>query len=255
MITSKTNKICKLVNSLKMKKYRVECQQFLVEGTSSVHDALVAHANVEFVCINENYTHGEDFGHVPVYQVKDEIFASMSCTKNPQGILACVTMQRQEIPEKNDGFYLFCDEVNDPGNAGTIIRTADACGCDAVLFSENCVDIYSDKTIRASMGSFFHLPVLDNVPKEWLCDMKNKGYRVAGGILDEDSLDYTEADLVSPIILVVGNEANGISDAVKQMCTQKVIIPIFGKAESLNVSIAAALLCYEVRRRQGSIDR
>jgi rRNA methylases len=249
-ITSKSNKIVKLVNSLKLKKYRTTYQKFLVEGASSVHDALVSQADIDFVCVSESYSFDMEC-KVPIYQVKDEIFEGMSCTKSPQGILACVTMRKQEILPKSDRFYLFCDEVNDPGNAGTIIRTADACGCDAVLFSKNSVDIYSDKTIRASMGSFFHVPVLDNVEKDWLSDMKNKGYRVAGGILDEDSESYTQADFTAPIILVVGNEANGVSDTVKQICTQKVVIPIFGKAESLNVAVAAALLCYEVKRRQG----
>lgn len=255
IITSKSNQRYKQIESLKMKKYRFLYQQYVVEGINPVQDAIHAHAPIVSIAVSETFYRErgmDDFSCYTVDIFSDSLFHAISCTKTPQGVLACVAMEEKTLPQKEDAFYLFCDGISDPGNAGTIIRLADACGCDAVLFSENSVDIYSDKTIRASMGSFFHLPVMHHVSAEWLAEKKREHFRIVGGILSADSVAYTNVAMRFPLIIVVGNEANGISAAVQALCTDQAIIPIYGKAESLNVGVAAAVMCYEARRQNES---
>ncbi len=254
IITSKSNKLVKQIEALKQKKYRQKRKEYMVEGIKPVHDALEANAPVTQICVSQSYDNANGtngFESYPYMVFSDDVFSSMCCTKTPQGILACIAMEEKNLADSPCGFYLYCDGVSDPGNAGTIIRIADACGCDAVLFSPNSVDIYSDKTIRASMGSFFHLPILEGVFPQWLEERKDKGYKIVGGILSETSVPYTNLVMQPPVVIVVGNEANGITDSVQSLCTDRAIIPIYGKAESLNVGVAAAVLCYEVRRQEG----
>jgi len=141
------------------------------------------------------------------------------------------------------------DDVRDPGNLGTIIRTAEAAGMSAVLLSPECVDIYSPKVVRASMGSYFNIDIIPDVTVEDLERFKSDGVKLIGGALGDNTLDYREADYSLPIAIVVGNEANGISEEVLKLC-QCVKIPIYGKAESLNVSIASGILIYEIFRNK-----
>ena len=146
-------------------------------------------------------------------------------------------------------FYIYCDHLQDPGNLGTVIRTADAAGAGGVLLSEGCADLYSPKTVRASMGSFFYINVMTDVGEETLKEYADKGFAIYGGALHSDSIPYTEADFTKPCIIVIGNEANGISGGVLRLC-RCVKIPIMGKAESLNAGVAAAVLMYEALRQR-----
>lgn len=196
---------------------------------------------------NEFFEYPDD---MPIYKVKDEIFLKMCDTKSPQGILAVVKMETvTNFKPGNDKKYVFCDCINDPGNLGTIIRTADAAGFDAVLLSVGCVDLYSPKVVRSSMGSFFNIDVITDVSYEAIADCKNYGYELYGGALCDNTIDYRDADMKKPTVIIVGNEANGISKQVLDLC-QAVKIPILGKAESLNAGVAAAILMYELVRQR-----
>ncbi len=241
-----------------MAKYRREYGEFVVEGVKPVSDAVAAGAQI--VCAAAAYSQmglaeklfeNKPF---PLYAMPDDVFASLSETETAQGILLCARIPQEEWLPKERGFYLYCDGVSDPGNAGTIIRIADAVNADGVLFSPECADVYSGKTVRSAAGSFFHVKVYTKMESGCLEKLRKLRYAVAGGILDPDSVGYTKAELAPPVAVVIGNEANGISKRVRELCTQKVIIPILGQAESLNAAVAAALLCYEVRRKEGRLE-
>ena len=146
-------------------------------------------------------------------------------------------------------FYLLCDKLQDPGNLGTIIRTAHAAGVDGIILTKGTVDIYNEKTIRASMGSLFHIPVIyddkDNTIVKELC---NKGFSLLSTSLEGDK-DFFEEDLTGKLIISVGNEGNGVSKEIYDLSDKKVKIPMPGGAESLNVAIAASIILYEKVRQ------
>ena len=256
-ITSNANKTYRFIKSLSAKKARMEHGCFLVEGIKSVQEVLASDASVRVVAVRESATdkcgkllQAAQERAVDVCTVTDSLFASACDTKTPEGALCVVEMAGESFAAK-EGVYLYCDRVSDPGNAGTLIRCADAVGAAGVLFSKNSVDIYSPKTIRATMGSFFHVPVYDNVEETVLLDMKKQGFCLLAGALTAEAVDYRDADYPAKTVVVIGNEANGVSDAVLSVCDFPVIIPIAGRAESLNASVAGALLLYEWARKNG----
>lgn len=252
-ITAFTNNKCKYIRSLSQKKSRMEHGEYTVEGIKSVSDALRSDKIVSAIYVSKSfYTHAEfDYPKdTMLYVVSDEVFNRMCDTKAPQGILAVIKIDRDNVfvPSLSEA-YIYCDGINDPGNLGTIIRTADAAGIGGVLLSEGCADLYNPKTVRASMGSFFNVKIFTNQTAKMLAEYKNLGFELIGGALCADTIDYREADFSKPIIIIVGNEANGISEDVLKICTT-VKIPILGKAESLNAAVAASILMYEVVRQR-----
>ena len=250
-ITSASNAKIKYVRSLAQKKAREEHNENTVEGIKSVRDAVSSQREVTALYVSFSFFENEAFEYpenVPLYRVSDTVFEKMCDTKAPQGILAVIKIMDSDL-EITDGAYIYCDTVQDPGNLGTIIRTADAAGFDGVLLSDGCADLYNPKTVRSSMGSFFNIRVWRNITAEKLTNLKSNGFNLIGGTLSPGSIDYREADYKNPLIIVVGNEANGITAPVLKICTH-VKIPILGKAESLNVGVAAAILMYEKVRRE-----
>lgn len=242
----------KLVKSLLQKKNRVKNRLYTVEGIKSVSDAVSANAEIEMIFAAESLAEMcEQFNKYDCRIVPDNMFSGLCDTETPQGILAVIKMHREKnfVPQK-DKLYIYCDKVSDPGNLGTIIRTADAAGFGGVLLSGGCADLYSPKTVRSSMGSFFNIPVFENVSTEDIEKIKNDGFRFLCGALSENTSEYTEADFTFPTVIAVGNEANGISAEVLSIADECVKIPIFGSAESLNVGVAAAVLMYEARRQR-----
>ena len=157
---------------------------------------------------NEKFKYPKD---ISLYKVQDDVFMKMCDTKAPQGILAVVKIEDEtDFTPNTEKSYIYCDCINDPGNLGTIIRTADAAGFDGVLLSDGCVDLYSPKTVRSSMGSFFNMKVVTGVSYEKLSEYKNSGFQLIGGALGDNTIDYRSADMKKPTIIIVGNEANGI---------------------------------------------
>ena len=251
-ITASSNNKCKYVKSLAQKKAREANGEYTIEGIKSVRDAINSEKVISALYVSFSFYDNEAFDYpdnVPLYKVADGVFEKMCDTKAPQGILAVVKMDGNDFEVNLAKSYIFCDNLNDPGNLGTIIRTADAAGFGGVLLSKGCVDLYSPKTVRSSMGSFFNMKVMQGVKLERLSEYKEKGFQLIGGALGENTVDYRCADMAKPTIIVIGNEANGISQEVMEMC-QCVKIPILGKAESLNAGVAAAILMYEVVRQR-----
>ena len=251
-ITASSNNKCKYVKSLSQRKVRESHGEYTIEGIKSVKDAINSEKTIAALYASFSFYDNENFDYpenVPLYKVADGVFEKMCDTKAPQGILAVVKMDENDFEADLSKAYIYCDNLNDPGNLGTIIRTADAAGFDGVLLSKGCVDLYSPKTVRSSMGSFFNMKVMKNVTREQLAQYREKGFQLIGGALNENTLDYRNADMTKPTIIVIGNEANGISQEIMEMC-ECVKIPILGKAESLNAGVAAAILMYELVRQR-----
>lgn len=252
-ITASSNNRCKYVKSLSQKKTRQQYGEYAIEGKKSVTDAVTAGKTLTGMYISDTFFKNEKFSYpenVPLYKIADNVFEKICDTKSPQGILAVVkTDKAHDFEPDLSKSYIYCDCVNDPGNLGTIIRTADAAGFGGVILSEGCADPYNPKTVRSSMGSFFHISIVADFSYERLLECKEKGFSLFAGALDENTVDYRSVDMTVPAIIVAGNEANGVSDRVKDM-SQCVKIPILGDAESLNVGVASAILMYELVRQR-----
>ena len=236
----------KKLRKLIQKKYREESRLFVVEGMRAVTDALESRALTE-VLVTEKYCamHTLPQTDVPVYLVEDKLLCDLCDTRAPQGIAGIAGfVHHSRYPEKA-GFYLFLDDLADPGNLGTILRTADAAACDGVLLTADTVELYNPKTVRATMGSVFHLPIYRITDKkEALLHLKSLGCPILASALD-GAVDFKEAGLNGDCVVVVGNEAHGVSDLVLGLADRRVKIPMPGAAESLNAGVAAALLLYE----------
>lgn len=250
-ISSSANSRIKFVKSLLQKKNRAKNGLYTVEGIKSVNDAKNAGADIKMIFVSDEYSDfDENSFDCDCFIVPDGIFASLCDTKTPQGILAVLAIDKREFLPQKDKMYICCDNVRDPGNLGTIIRTADAAGFGGVILFGDCADLHSPKTVRSSMGSFFHIPVYENISRSDILKMKQSGFRVLCGALCEDTVNYTEVDFTKAFVICVGNEANGISEDMAALADFTIKIPIFGSAESLNVGIAAAVLMYEAVRQR-----
>ena len=248
IIATTKNKKYKYIKSLKQKKIRDADGVFTVEGKKSVDDAIASDCNIRLVAMSESFS--TEFECTAEYiVVRDDLFSGLCDTKTPQGIIAVIETKETAFTPDTGKMYIYCDAVTDPGNLGTIIRTADAAGFGGVLLSEGCADVYSPKAVRSSMGSFFNIDIITDFDYDSLFALKEKGFHLVCGALEEDSTDYTETDFTKPTVIIVGNEANGVTEDILSVC-EHIIIPIYGKAESLNVGVASAIMMYEARRQR-----
>ncbi len=253
-ITSRDNVHIKHVKKLKEKKFRAESLQFIVEGFRFVEEALASSFIVEEVFVKEsslekfNDKLNKYIENMKIFVVSDNVFKAISSTENSQGILALVNMKVSN-PEVNRGVYILVDQVQDPGNLGTIIRTAQGAGCVGVILTKGTVDVYNEKTLRSTMGSIFKIPIIEDVNLYFTKTLLSKEYKLVSSSLDTDD-NFYDVDLKGNIIIAVGNEGNGISDEVYELSSYKVKIPMPGNSESLNVSIAAAIMIYESLRQK-----
>jgi TrmH family RNA methyltransferase len=191
---------------------------------------------------------------IPCYSVTDEVMAAVSTTVTPQGITAICHMLHMELTELLaliPSFLLVANRIRDPGNLGNMVRVADAAGTEGMIVCSESVDIYNPKTVRSTAGSIFHLPIsIDIGLAEAVHEMHERGYTVYAADAHHGS-DMWEIEWPDRLALVMGNEAWGIPEEEEALADARVRIPLFGKAESLNVSAAAAVLLYEVERRRG----
>lgn len=243
-ITSLKNPKVAAWKALKDRKGRRESGCFLVEGRKMVEEALASAFDVETVLVQEDMELPDGLT-MPVYELPAHVLAAVCDTKTPQGIAAVVRMKEQSALGKH---IVVLDGVQDPGNVGTIIRTADAAGLDGVLLSNQCADVFSPKVLRATMGSIFrmNLRTTDDLPGE-LMKLREKGYSILSSQLDGTPF-YEREKVAEQFALVIGNEGNGVSEQVQQTATHRVRLPMRGGAESLNAAIAAAIMMYELMR-------
>lgn len=250
-IDSTSNKIVKHTKKLLERSGRKEHMQFVIEGKRLVCDAAQNGADIEYILCEQGTDISMPDG-ICTYELSHKAFSALKTTVNSQGVLAVVNMPERgsfDIADSNKCLYIYLDGIADPGNMGTIIRTADACGADGVVLSENCVDIYNPKVVRSTMASIFNVPVyFDNAGRDYLKKMRESGVKIISGSLQGNKSIY-DIDFKTKCAVVVGNEANGITDDVINLSTELVKIPIIGKAESLNAAVACAVMSYE-RLRQ-----
>ncbi|WP_028400920.1 TrmH family RNA methyltransferase [Ectobacillus panaciterrae] len=243
-IDSLQNPRVKQWKKLQTKKERDKSGLFLVEGFHLAEEALRAQDTVRELIISENTDLPVkwDVGSAELYIVSEAIMKTLSETETPQGILAVCEKHEQHIQLSN-GKFLLLDGIQDPGNLGTIIRTADAAGLDAVIIGEGTVDVYNSKVLRSTQGSIFHLPIIKGQLEEWVANMKQESVPVYGTALQQ-AVPYPHVNPAGSFALIVGNEGNGVRKDLLELCDQNLYIPIYGQAESLNVAVAAGILMY-----------
>ena len=245
-ITSLKNPRVLAWRSLKEKKGRDAQDAFLVEGNKMVREALASGFPVQAVLLREGSMPDAELSPtVPLYVLPDHVFQSVCDTKTPQGIAAVLSRCVNPLTGSR---FLALDGIQDPGNMGTMIRTADAAGLDGMLLSPDCVDIFSPKVLRATMGSIFRMSFAfpQSLPAA-LRDLREKGFAVLSSQLDGDPF-YEREDIGSSFVLIVGNEGNGISDPVKAEATHRFRLPMRGGAESLNAAVAAGIMMYDLTK-------
>ncbi|WP_297635505.1 RNA methyltransferase [uncultured Clostridium sp.] len=253
-IESKENSFFKETKKLKERKNRTKLSKYFIEGFRLVEEALKANANLEAILyvkdveekvkeILEKYNYKGK-----VFEISKPLFLEVCDTETPQGIGGVVKIEENDS-DLSGGFYLLCDKVQDPGNLGTIIRTAHAVGVSGIILTKGTVDIYNEKVIRSTMGSIFYVNIyLDDKDFTLIKELKKKDYKIITTSLEE-SHDFFKADLSGNIVLTVGNEGNGVSEEIFSLSTEKVKIPMPGGAESLNVGIATSIILYEKLRQ------
>ncbi|WP_226646451.1 TrmH family RNA methyltransferase [Mesobacillus subterraneus] len=245
-IQSDKNPQVKQWKKLLTRKERDKSGLFLVEGFHLVEEALTKNEDVEEIILSEKteLPPGLDYGSIPVTVVTDEISRQLADTETTQGIFAVCRQSKQTLNKGKS--YLLIDSVQDPGNLGTMIRTADAAGIETVIVGKGSVDIYNPKVLRSAQGSHFHLPVVSGDLSEWITELKDKNIPVYGTAL-ENGVVFTEAPVNEAFALLVGNEGSGVNKELLAQTTQNLYIPIYGQSESLNVAVAAGILLYYLK--------
>lgn len=266
VIESLDNPKIKEIRSLHKKKYRKNLGKYLVEGRRIVVEALKHGVNIEKIIITSSFGddrifHEPSFNSilkkVEVLTVTEKVFFSIATTEKPQGILAVIhkedlTLEKALERTPGNPFIVTLERVQDPGNMGTIIRTAEAAGADMILVTKNSTDPYGDKALRSSMGAIFLIPVIEVEGMEWVAQLKNRGIRLIATDLSAKKL-YSEVGYCGGINLIIGNEGQGISMDLLEEADEKVVIPIYGDIESLNASIASGILLYKARENRSNL--
>jgi len=246
IITSRDNQTIKDIIKLKDKKYRDK--SFIVEGIKQVDEAIKENASIEKIVFSENFLGKEKYKEFEIIEVSEKLFNEMTDTITPQGILAVVSKKENMEIDYSKDFILILDNLQDPGNLGTIIRTADSCDLGQIIVSKDTVDSYSPKVIRSTMGSSFRINVIEKDLKEAIEEIKSHGYKVIVTSLQTDKSIY-DVDY-SKTAIIIGNEANGVREDLLNKADLKVKIPMLGKTESLNASVAASIMMYEYTRQK-----
>ncbi|UOR11977.1 TrmH family RNA methyltransferase [Halobacillus amylolyticus] len=244
MLTSVNNPKVKEWKKLHKRKYRDKSGTFLVEGLHLVEEVLKSEWKVLEILIRD----GENFDlklNEQVTIVNEQVFNAVSQTQTPQGIAAVV--ERKTNQYQPAALTLLVDSVQDPGNLGTLIRTADAAGFDHVVIGEGSVDPFNEKTVRSTQGSLFHIPVFQGNLESFVDKLKATGVTVLASALEKNATPYKQLSKHDRTALIVGNEGQGIRGELLSYADQRVYIPIYGQAESLNVAIAAAILMYHLK--------
>ncbi|MGQ7393028.1 RNA methyltransferase [Streptococcus suis] len=241
IIRSKANNLVKQIKKLQQKKYRTS--SYLIEGWHLLEEAGAAGATFEHILVLEEYA--ERVAGLPnVSLVTPDIMRDLVDSKSPQGVLAQLALPRQDLPTSLTGKFLVLEDVQDPGNVGTMIRTADAAGFDGIFLTDKSADIYNIKVLRSMQGSHFHLPIYRLPVEELVRYLQAQGLPILATTLSSQSVDYKDFQPGPSFAMVMGNEGQGISAYMEEVADQLVHISMPGQAESLNVAIAAGILMF-----------
>lgn len=257
VITSKENQYIRLVNELKKKKYREKHGLFLAEGKRLIEDLAFSSLAPHLILYAESF---EDIGFLErvcgradrVFAVEDRLFDKLSDTEHHQGVLAAFPMLCPELkhflPQENS-LLLVLNGISDPGNLGTIIRSAAAADVGAILMEDGCVDLYNPKVIRSTMGTVAKIPIFRGLSREEIQAYLNR-HKIQGYLADmAQAISYDELPIEQYTAVILGNEGNGIDDAWRRGGYPGVMIPMARGVESLNVAMAAGIIAFDHARR------
>ncbi|MCL1695198.1 MULTISPECIES: RNA methyltransferase [unclassified Lysinibacillus] len=229
------------------RKERERSGEFIVEGFHLVEEALKNNEQVQQLIVREGVELPMlwPIDSVSIVEVTAAVAKEFAETETSQGVFAvCKQPLLDDDVMASWRKVLLIDAVQDPGNIGTMIRTADAAGLDAVILGKGCADLYNPKTLRSAQGSHFHIPVLRGDLEEWIEQLQDNGVPVFGTALDEDAVIYSDIEHTGAFAIMMGNEGSGIHPQLLSMTDQNIIIPILGQAESLNVAVATGIVLY-----------
>ena len=258
VITSKDNELIKHIKKLKDKKERDLSNEYIIEGIKLIQEAIQENAKIKQIIICDDCEKTESIPKELMYEiakqeciyVTNKVFDSITEVMNPQGILAIIEKQSKEIQidDKQD-IILALDDIQDPGNLGTILRTADSIGLTQILVSKGTADCYNPKVVRSTMGAIFRVKIIEceDLVKT-LKEIKKHKFEIVVSSLQTDNsindINYHKK------VIVIGNEANGVKKEIQDLADKKIKIPMLGKTESLNASVATGIILYEYVRQK-----
>lgn len=258
IITSKDNETIKHIRKLKEKKYRDEYGEYIVEGIKLINEAIEEKQEVKTIIICDNCNKTDEINQSSLYEVAkhkciyvdEKVFHSITEVQNPQGILAVIGKQsnKAEIDFSEDVIVVL-DDIQDPGNLGTILRTVDSVGLKQIIVSKKSGDVFNSKVVRSTMGAIFRVNVIESENLEYtIKQLKKHKFTVVSTSLNTDKSIYDIE--YKKTVIVIGNEANGVSKEIQEISDQKIKIPMLGKTESLNASVATGIVLYEYVRQK-----
>lgn len=258
VITSKDNESIKKIKKLNEKKYRDEENCYIVEGIKIIAEAIEENANIQKIviceeCIKDDGIDKELLYKISKYEciyVSKKVFVSITNVGTPQGILAVIEKDANNFNiDYNEDLIVVLDGIQDPGNLGTILRTVDSVGLNQILVSKGTADCYNPKVVRSTMGAIFRVKIIEceNLEKTLKEVRKHKFKLVVTSLQTEKSLYDVKFDKK---VIVIGNEANGVEPNIQDMADEKIKIPMLGKTESLNASVATGIVLYEYVRQK-----
>ena len=259
-ITSKDNELIKHIRKLKDKKYRDESNEYVVEGVKLVEEAVKENAKIKQIIVCEDTTRTYEIPtHIMLeiaryecISVSNKIFNIITQVTNPQGIMAIIEKNAQNAKiDYTQDIIVVLDDVQDPGNLGTILRTVDSIGLNQIIVSKGTADAFNSKVVRSTMGAIFRIKIIEveNLAQA-IKEMRKHHFKLMVTSLQTDNSIYDIE--FNKKIIVIGNESNGVSKEIQDMADEKAKIPMLGKTESLNASVAAGIVMYEyVRQKLG----
>lgn len=263
VITSKDNEMIKNIRKLKEKKYRDLNNQYIIEGIKLIEEAIEEEADINTIVVCEDCVKDGSIEQNLIYEiakyncvyVSEKVFNLITEVSNPQGILAVVNREtKEEDIDYTQDVIVVLDGIQDPGNLGTILRTVDSVGLNQIIVSSKTADAFNPKVVRSTMGAIFRVKIIEseNLVKT-LKELKKRKYKVVATSLQTESsiydIDYSKK------VLVIGNEANGVTDDILEIADIKAKIPMLGKTESLNASVATSVILYEYVRQKITISK
>ena len=257
IITSKSNDMVKHIKNLKEKKFREESQEFLIEGEKIILEAIEEKAVIKEIIIDNGAKDDGKFSNEFLEKIKafgivyvsQDIMQILSDVKTPQGVIAVVDKSSNDLNvDFSQDLFLILDNVQDPGNIGTILRTVDSLNLKQIIVKKGTCDIYNPKVVRSTMGAIFRVKVIEfNNICDIIKKLKDNNIKILATSLD-GSLSIYNTDFIKSAI-IIGNEANGVSQEVLDISDQKIKIPMLGKTESLNAAVATGIILYEAIRQ------
>lgn len=260
-ITSKDNEFIKHIKKLKDKKYRDLNNEYLIEGIKLIQEAIQENTKIKQIVICEDCENTEIIPKELMYEiakfeciyVTKQIFNTITEVKNPQGIIAIINKENTEKEiDYNQDIIVALDDLQDPGNLGTILRTVDSIGLNQILVSKGTADCFNPKVVRSTMGAIFRVKIIEcEYLENTLKEVKKHKFKLMVTSLKAEKTIY--ATDYKKKVIIIGNEANGVKKEIQDMADEKVKIPMLGKTESLNASVACGIILYEYVRQKRAL--